>query len=81
MQLQHIVRGAYQRPFGAHLFHAAQQELPEALRLLDLSEDRLDDGLAPRVDGSPALVISLRFILSTSVADFGMRPRGLIGAG
>ena len=29
----------------------------------------------------PALVISLRFIRSTRVADFGMRPRGLLGVG
>jgi hypothetical protein len=50
VELEHVVRCADQRPFGADFVDAAQQELAEALRLFDLSEDRLDDGLTPRVD-------------------------------
>src|SRR5260370_13283763 len=50
VELEHVVRCADQRPFGADFVDAAQQELAEALRLFDLSEDRLDEGLAPRVD-------------------------------
>src|SRR5258708_12528330 len=50
VELEHVVRCADQRPFGADFVDAAQQELAAALRLFDLSEDRLDDGLAPRVD-------------------------------
>jgi hypothetical protein len=49
VELEHVVRCADQRPFGEDFVDAAQQELAEALRLFDLSEDRLDDGLAPRV--------------------------------
>src|SRR6266481_9391615 len=82
VELEHVVRCADQRPFGADFVDAAQQELAEALRLFDLSEDRLDDGLAPRVDTLARLAHQFAFFIrSTSVADFGMRPRGLLGTG
>ena len=55
VELQYIVCGAYKCPLGADFFYSTQEELAEALRLFDLSEDRLDDGLAPRVDSVPRL--------------------------
>ena len=61
VNLQDVVRGADQRPLRADLLDAAQQELAEALRLFDLPEDRLDDGLAPRVDGLARLGLELSF--------------------
>jgi hypothetical protein len=45
-QLQEIVDGADDGPFGAHFFQAAQQELAEAARLFDLPEHRLGQLLA-----------------------------------
>src|SRR5881628_365743 len=49
-QLEHVVGRADQRPFVPHPLHPAPQELPEPPRLLDLSEHRFDDDLAPTVD-------------------------------
>ena len=48
VELQHVVRCADQCPLRADLVDAAQQEVAEALRLFDLPEDRLDDGLLGR---------------------------------
>jgi len=44
-----IVRQADQFPFALHLPQAAEQELPEALPVLDLAERRFDDRFAYRV--------------------------------
>lgn len=47
------MRCAYQLPRAAHLVHAAQQELPEALPLFDLTEDWLDVGFSTSIDRWP----------------------------
>src|SRR5438552_3236238 len=52
-QLQDVVRRADQRPLVPHPLDPASQELPEPPRLLDLSEHRFHDNLAPTV-GLPA---------------------------
>ena len=54
------MRGADERPFAAHLVDAAQQELTEAARLLDLSEHRLGQLLAQaiRLAWPPALIFA-----------------------
>src|SRR5688572_25526660 len=53
-QLGQVVGGADQRPFVPDLAEAAQQELTEAARLLDLTDHRLDRRLAPPVARAPA---------------------------
>src|SRR5919109_4515798 len=55
IQLENVVGGAHQRPFSLHLLEPAQQELPEAARVLDLSDDRFDEAFARRVGGSAGL--------------------------
>ena len=44
-QLQQVVGEGYQGEFSRHPGAASQQELPEALGLLDAPEHRLGDGL------------------------------------
>ena len=46
MELQDVVRHTHQGPFAPYFVSPPQQELPEALPVLDLSEHRLDDRLA-----------------------------------
>src|SRR3990172_4925954 len=48
-QFLEVVRQADQVPFAAHFLQPAQQELPEAPHLFDLSEDRLHHSLAFRI--------------------------------
>src|SRR6266849_4791687 len=50
VQLQNVVRRADQRPLALDLGQPAQQELPEATRLLNLSNHGFDDRFARRVD-------------------------------
>jgi hypothetical protein len=54
-QLQQVGGSANQLPLGAHLLKAAEVEEAEASLLLDLSEDRFDDDLAPPVNGLSSL--------------------------
>src|ERR1035437_5259581 len=54
-QLEQVGGCAHQLPFGRHFVQSAQAEAAEASLLLDLAEDRFDDGLAPLVNGSPGL--------------------------
>ncbi len=49
MELQDVMGHTDQSPFAAYLGDPAQQELPEALPRLDLSEHRLDDRLPPGI--------------------------------
>lgn len=53
-EFQDIVGRTDERPFAAHLLHPAQQELSIAAALLDLTEDRLDNCFATRIE--PATV-------------------------
>ena len=53
-ELGEVVGGADQGPFGPHFVDAAQQELPEAPCLFDLSEYRLDGLLSQSVAASMA---------------------------
>src|SRR6188508_295075 len=55
IQLENVVRRTHQRPFTLHLLESPQQELPKATRLLDLSDDRLDDPFARCIDGGAGL--------------------------
>src|ERR1700676_5749195 len=55
VQLEQVGSCADQFPLAAHLVQAAQAEAPEAAPLLDLPEDRLDDGLAHLVHRPPRL--------------------------
>lgn len=48
-QLDDVVSGADERPFGADFLDAAQQELSEPSGLLDLPEHRLHDLLPQSV--------------------------------
>src|SRR2546425_988047 len=50
IQLENVVRCAYQRPFTLHLLESTQQELPEATSLLDLSNHGFDDSFARGID-------------------------------
>ena len=52
-QFQQVVDGADQRPFALHRGQAAPQELAEAARLFDLSEDRFHNALSRRIDRCP----------------------------
>src|SRR5665213_1192604 len=58
-ELDEVVGGADDRPFGLHFLAPAQQELAEPSCLLDLSEHRLDDLLAQSIaaamTGTPEL--------------------------
>src|SRR5687768_15201523 len=55
IQLQDVVRRAYQRPFRLYLCQASQQKGSEAARVLDLPDQRFDDRFAPSVDGGAGL--------------------------
>ena len=46
------MHGAGEAPLGAGGVFAAKQEAASVLDGFDLAEDRLDDRLAPRVDGA-----------------------------
>src|SRR5262245_41106360 len=59
IQLENVVRRAYQRPFPLDLLEATQQELPEAARVLDLADDRFDDPFARGIDGGAGLRLQL----------------------
>lgn len=63
-QLDEVVSGADQSPFGLHFVNAAQQELPEPSCLFDVSEHGFDDVLAQSVATSARL--SLVLILAIS---------------
>src|SRR4029077_2329516 len=54
-----VVGDADERPFRLDLLDAAQQELSEASRLLDLTKDRLDDLLAQSVTAAPSRPLQL----------------------
>ena len=58
-QLDEVVSGANQGPFGLHFVDAAQQELPEPSCLFDLSEDGFDDLLTQAVTTSVAGALEL----------------------
>src|SRR5256714_9152471 len=51
IELQQIVRGADDLPLRIHFVQAAQEKLPEAPALFDLTEDRLDDALPQTIHG------------------------------
>jgi hypothetical protein len=53
-ELEDVVGGADQRPFGFHFVAASEQELPEVSCLFDLPEDRLNDLLSEPVAPSPS---------------------------
>src|SRR5919197_3374240 len=55
IELQDIVRRTHEGPLTLHLLEPPQKELPEAARVLDLSDDRLDDPFARRVDSRAGL--------------------------
>ena len=55
------MRGTDQSPFAADLIDAAQQELPEAARLFDLSKHGFDDGFATGIDGAACCGHQLAF--------------------
>src|SRR4051812_36653179 len=59
IQLENVVRRAHQRPFRLHLVEAAQEELSEAPRLLDLTKYRLDNSFARGIDRSADLRVQL----------------------
>src|ERR1700692_2846693 len=59
IQLENVVRRAYQRPFALYLLESPQQELPEATGLLDLANDRFDDRFARRIDRRAGLGVQL----------------------
>src|ERR1700730_17275136 len=59
IQLENVVRRAYQRPFALHLLESTQQELPEATGLLDLTNDRFDDRFACGIDSRARLGVQL----------------------
>src|ERR1700688_3329546 len=59
IQLENVVRRAYQRPFALYLLESPQQELPEATGLLDLANDRFDDRFARRIDRRARLGVQL----------------------
>src|SRR5918994_1989650 len=59
IQLENVVRRAYQRPFALDLLESSQQELPEAPGLFDLPNHRFDDCLARRIDGRAGLRVEL----------------------
>src|SRR6516165_12559543 len=59
IQLENVVRRAHQRPFTLDLLKSAQEKLPKATRLLDLSDHRFDDGFPPGIDGSAHLAVQL----------------------
>jgi hypothetical protein len=52
-EFQDIVCGTDERPFPSDLLHPAQQELPIAAPLLDLTEHRFHDGFALSIEPSP----------------------------
>src|SRR5712692_48837 len=54
-QLAQVVDRAHQVPLAGHLDQAPEPEPAEAAGLLDLAEDRLDDGLSPAVLGAALL--------------------------
>ena len=53
-ELEQVVGGADERPFGSDLFEATQKELSEAPGMLDLSEDGLDDLFSEPIAAAPA---------------------------
>src|SRR6202790_1333627 len=59
IQLENVVRRAYQRPFALYLLESPKQELPEATGLLDLANDRFDDRFARRIDRRAGLGVQL----------------------
>ena len=59
IQLEDVVRRAYQRPLTLDVLKSPQQELPEAPRLLNLSDHGFDDRLARRVDSRSSLRVEL----------------------
>ena len=54
-QLEQVGRQAHQLALATNVHPSARAEAPKASPLFDLSEDRLDDGLAHLVNGSPGL--------------------------
>src|SRR5712692_8237049 len=59
IELENVVGRAHERPFPLHLLEATQQELSEAARLLNLSNDRFDDSFAGGVDRRTRLRVQL----------------------
>src|SRR5580692_2568261 len=53
-EFEQIVDGADHRPLGSDLVETAQEELPEASGMFDLTEDRFDDLLSEAVAAAPA---------------------------
>src|SRR5580692_3132376 len=53
-EFEQIVDGADHRPLGSDLVETAQEELPEASGMFDLTEDRFDDLLSQAVAAAPA---------------------------
>ena len=53
-ELEQVVGGADERPFGFYLFEATQKELAEASGMLDLAENGLDDLFSEAVTAAAA---------------------------
>src|ERR1700719_1910782 len=53
-EFEQVVDGADHRPLGSDLVEAAQEELAEASRMLDLAEHRFDDLLSQSVAAAAA---------------------------
>jgi hypothetical protein len=77
------VGGADHRPFLSDLAEAAEEELSEASRRLDLTEHRLDDLLAQAVPGQPQSVAAGGPFCTPTQGPFcapiDTRPRGRAG--
>src|SRR5258707_4543754 len=80
-QLQEVVGGADQGPFGTHFLYAPQQELAEAACLFDLSEHRFHHLLSQSVGWFEAAVLDLlSHPLGQRSADCSVRCCRVLGA-
>src|SRR5258706_14408263 len=81
-KLEKIVCGADHRPLAANLVEAAEEELPEASGVFDLTEHRLDDLFSEAVSAGGARAAEIQGHRPGAAAPEGSAPAGLgVGGG
>jgi hypothetical protein len=74
MELQNIVRKAHQCPFAAYFVDAAQENLTEPARLLNLSEHRFNNRLARCLNRFSCFGLQLASHTIDTARSFRQRP-------
>ena len=80
-QLEQIMGCGQHRPFAPDLAYAAQEKPPESTRLLDLTENGLDNGFAPGVERTARIAFELSRHPATRTVVIGCDTRRLTVTG